>query len=80
MLSLAADDFADVDDGPPPLAAGFPAGLPTIFFGTGTAFFATADFADLRAGIDFDVAATMYSRLRCRRDRKIPGKAGRLLP
>ena len=72
LVALDGDDFSGFDDGAPALAVG----LPTTFFGTGAAFFAPADFADLRAGIDFDGAATMYSRVRCRRDREIPGKAG----
>ena len=72
LVAVDGDDFFGFDDGAPALAVG----LLTTFFGTGAAFFAPADFADLRAGIDFDGAATMYSRVRCRRDREIPGKAG----
>ncbi len=60
--ALVAADFPGAAGRPLAFAAGLPVGLATTFFGAGAAFFATADFADLRAGIDFDVAATMYSR------------------
>lgn len=59
LPGFEADGFPDLDDdGPPPL----PANLATVLLRAGAALFATADFAGLRAGIDFDDAATMYSR------------------
>ena len=79
LPALALDDFPGLDDGPPALAAGLAVGLATTLFGAGAAFFATADFAALRAGIDFDVAATMYSRYGARGTARSPGRRVRLL-
>ena len=60
--ALEGADLPGVVESPLAFGAALPVGLPTTFLGAGATFFATADFAVLRAGIDFDVAATMYSR------------------
>ncbi len=73
-IALEPPDLAGVAELPLPFGTGLPVGLPTTFFGAGAAFFATADFADLRAGIDFDVAATMYSRYGAGGTARSPGR------